>query len=130
MSLMAVDAAVGHEPEQVQRVAAVCHRIHGGDEHRVLEEFTLPDASIDARQVLVHDAPRPQIHMPDLRVAHLARGQPHPLARRLEGGVRKFRDELRVGRGAGQRDGVPFALVTQSPSVEHDEHERCASGHV
>ena len=78
---MAVDAAVGDEADEVQRVPAVGGAIHRGDERRVGEEIAVADALVDARQVLVDDAAGAHVHVADFGVAHLPGGQADRLAR-------------------------------------------------
>ena len=120
---MAVDAAVGHEADEVQRVPAAGHAIHGGGQHRVREQLTVADALVDPREVLVDDPAGPHVHVADFGVAHLPGGQADRLARGDQLRVRISFEQLVEDRRARQRDGVVLALGTDSPAVEHDENE-------
>ena len=81
MLLTAVDAAVREQADEVQRVLPVDAAIHRRREHGALEQLAVPDALVDAREVLVDDPAGAHVHVADLGVAHLpgrAVRQPRP----------------------------------------------------
>ena len=123
--LVAVDAAVGQQADEVQRVLAVARtRSMAADERRVREELAVPDALVDAREVLVDDAAGAHVHVADLGVAHLAGGQADGFARRDQLRVRIALEQLVVDGRARQRDGVVLAFGADAPAVEDDQDER------
>ncbi len=118
---MAVHAAVGHEADEVERIAAASDAIHRRDERRVLEKITVADALVDAREVLVDDAAGAHVHVADLGVAHLARRQADGFARGDELGVRIAHEQLVEHGRPRHRDGVVRALGADAPAVEDDQ---------
>ena len=80
--LMAVDAAVREQADQVQRVRVALAAIDGFEQLRPREEITVANALVDARQVLIDDASGAEVGVADFGVAHLAFGQADGLARR------------------------------------------------
>jgi hypothetical protein len=128
VSLMAVDAAVGHEADEVQRVQPARDAIHRGDERVADEEVGVADAFIDPREVLVNDAAGAHVQVADFGVAHLPGGQADGLARRDELRVRIAAHQLVVDRRPGHRDGVVLALGADAPAVEDDEGDGWSGG--
>ena len=70
---MAVHAAVGNKPEQMQPMSARSGK--GILQNRVALQFAIGDGLIDSRQVLINDSARSKIKMANFRVAHLPVGQ-------------------------------------------------------
>src|SRR5690606_10270855 len=127
MRLVTVDAAIGEQADEVQRPAA--HAVERRLERRIDCHRALADGLVDAREVLIDDAAGPHVHVADLRVAHLTRGQADGLARRLQPRHREARQQLVVVRRAGHRDRVVRGCVAQAPAVEDDECERTPGHH-
>ena len=98
MLLMRVYAAIAHEPEQVQ--ARIFRRGKRLDQHRVLREFAIGDRLVDAREILIDDAPRAEIEVADFAVAHLPIGQSHIHAARRQARLRILRVKLIMERRA------------------------------
>ena len=117
--VLAVDAAVGDQAQQVQRSGA--RRVHRASQHLVMEERARFDRPVDADQVLVDDASGAQVGVPDLAVPHLSFGEPDGQAAGLELRDREMRGELVDVRGALQQDGVSLATGGVAPSVEDDQ---------
>ena len=105
MPLVAVDTAVGDEPDEVQCPIAG-DSIHGGREHRAGEQLAVAYGLIDAGEILVDDAPGPHVHVADFGVAHLSGRQADGLARRNQPGVRIPGEEPVEDRRARERDGL------------------------
>lgn len=120
---MAVYAAVRDEPDDVHRVPAVGATVYRCYQCRVSEEVTLADAPIDPGKVLEYDPTGAQVHMPDFRVAHLARGKPHSFARSDEGPVRILLQELVKRRRSSKGDRVVVAILAKAPSVKNDQDQ-------
>ena len=72
---MAVNTSVRQKTDEVQRARSRRAAIHRGDQRRNRKEFTVRDRLVDTRQVLVDHAPRAHVHVTDLGVSHLPRGQ-------------------------------------------------------
>ena len=81
---VAVHAAVRDQAQQVQGAAALVQRDEELADGQVLLGARLGEGVPDAHETLLDDAPRAQGHVPDFRVAHLARGQADRLARGLD----------------------------------------------
>ncbi|MNS83772.1 hypothetical protein D3C72_1175740 [compost metagenome] len=73
----AVHAAVRDQPEEVEIFAGGLGVDHDLGEDFILEEAAVTDGHVDARELLVHDAPGAHVHVADLGVAHLPLGQAH-----------------------------------------------------
>ena len=77
---------------------------------------------------MVEDAAGADRQVPDLRVAHLALGQPDRLAASLRASCAGTRPEPVEHRRRGELDGVPRAGRRAAPAVEDDErYERDAA---
>ncbi len=102
--------------------------LEGGHERFILEERAVLDRLADPGQILVEAAAGADRQVPDLRVAHLAGGQPDGLSRGNERRVRVGRPEpVEYGR-VRERDRVPRSRWSTAPAVEDDErYERAAS---
>ena len=120
---VAVDAARRNEPEQMQRSAAFFHRPHDAGKRLVLEKRTVTNRTGDARKLLIHDASRADIRMPDLGVAHLPVGKSDRLA-----GAKQFRYRAGLQKPVNHRrlaDGDRVVLRRQiavPPPVHDYEH--------
>ena len=118
-----VDATVRDEPEQMDVPAALTRTCERRDERLVLGERAVRDRAIHAREILEQDPARADREVADLRVPHLARREPHRLARRGERPVRVALPE-RVEHGrVRELDRVPRARRSDPPAVEDDEDD-------
>jgi hypothetical protein len=129
MLLVAVDAAVREEADEVERVAAAGAAIHGVLRGLVLEQLAVADALVDSRQVLIDDAAGPHVGVADLGVAHLSGRQADGLPRRDELRAGVAFEERVVVRLPGERDGVVFPRLADAPAVENDKDERSRRRH-
>jgi hypothetical protein len=123
MRLLRVHAAVGDEAEEVQASLAGAGVLHGVEQHRMLEKFSVLDHQIDAGDVHVHDAAGADVEMANLAVAHLAFGQADERAAGVNERVGIFAQQAIVGGFARQSDGVGFGFGAVSPAVEDEEDE-------
>ena len=73
--LVAVHAAVGDQPHEVDRAAGRLGLAHRLEQRGDLEEGAVLDGPVDAHQVLVDDPPGAEVGVADLGVAHLPLGQ-------------------------------------------------------
>ncbi len=99
-----VDAAVAHEAEEVQAAMRLLRLGHDVDDHAVPGEGAGVNLVVDLRDVHHRDAAGAQIHVPNLAVAHLARGQAHVGAARSDdaaGVAREDRGERRCRARGG-----------------------------
>ena len=121
-----VDAAVGDEAEQMHPLAALERR----SQHGVLEERPVFDRLVDAHQVLVEPAPRPDRQVTHLAVSHLAGWQACGLAGGFDRRMRELAPQPVEHRRLGQFDGVARPGRRAAPAVEDDErYERDAVRH-
>jgi hypothetical protein len=119
VALVRMDAARRHQAHEVRGTAALPER---GGKLREPREAAIGDRLVDARQVLQHHAAGADVHVADLRVAHLALGQSHEGLARLQEGVRRGRQELVPGRGLRLADRVVLALLSIAPAIEDAEN--------
>ena len=84
----AVHAAIRDEAEQVQLAAAFLRVRDGVLQRRVLLELAVADRLVDARDLLVDDAARADVEVPDFGVAHQPARQADVFAARLQRGPR------------------------------------------
>src|SRR6476646_3431563 len=130
MPLTAVDPAVREQADEVKRVLPVDATGHRLRKHGTLEQLTVPDALVDAGEVLVDDPPGAHVHVADLGVPHLPGRKSDSLARRNELRMRVAVQQAVVHGRSRERDRVVFFLRTKSPAVEDDEDERGWCWHV
>jgi hypothetical protein len=71
-----VDASVRDEAEEMYLAASLARSPKGTEQGIVREERAVLDRGVDAHQILEENPARPDREVPDLRVAHLPRGQP------------------------------------------------------
>ena len=69
--VMAVHAARRNKSHDVQGTAALLHAAYNREQRLVLEEVAVLDVARDARELLIDNAPRADICVTDLGVAHL-----------------------------------------------------------
>ena len=111
-----VDAAVRHEPQQVQALGparlAQC---------LVLEERAVLDRLVDPQQVLLHDRTRAEVQVAHLGVPHLALRQADGRPVCDERGVRILLPELVEDRSVRQLDRVAWPRLRERPPVEYHQ---------
>lgn len=81
---VAVYAAVGNKPVQVQFFAVRFHVVHYAQQFFVSEKFPVADFFRDLREILVYDAPRADVQMSHFGIAHLSVGKPYGHPARAE----------------------------------------------
>ncbi len=100
----------------------------------VLGERAVRDGFIDARQVLHDDAAGADIHVADLGIPHLARGQADERSRSPAASACGLAATMRSQFGVLRlKDAVVLPLGAVAPAVEDAEHDGAAavgSGHV
>ncbi len=122
-----VHAAVGDEPRDVQHTAPAASGRERRLQRGVARERPVGHRIADAHQVLGDDAPRADVEMPDLGVAHLPLGQPDGTAGGDQRGVRIALPERVEDGRPRERHGVPGPVGRETEAVEHDERD--GSGH-
>ena len=87
------------------------------------EEAAVFNGSIDAGEVLVDDAPRAQVHVPDFGIAHLPVRQAHMTAFGMDQRMRRGgQQSVPVGQlGLGQR--IVFGLVSMPPAIQDQQDD-------
>ena len=127
---VAVDAAVGDQPHEVQTLAGPPHFAHDFQQHRVAEEAAVADSERDAHEVLVGHASGAKVLVADFAVAHLSGWQADRFARCLQQRVRIRAQELIEHRQVRQQDRVAMALgalgvfIADAPAVADDQDKR------
>ena len=122
--LVAVDAAIGHEAEQVERLPSVRDAVHARDQGLAREELAVANALVDAREVLIDDPAGAHVHVADFGVAHLSCRQTDGFARRDQLRVRVAAHQLVEDGLARHRDCVVRTVGANAPAVEDDEDDR------
>ena len=103
---MAVDAAVGHQADQVKGRVIVDGGLYRADEGGVFKEVAVRNGFGNARELLIDDATRADIRVADLAVAHLPVGQADIHAGGADIGHRAFSHELVKPGRFRRRDGI------------------------
>ena len=103
---------------------------HSRSQNRVSKEGTVGNSPIDAREVLVVDAPRAQSQVADFRVAHDACRKPHGFACSFKSlaGVLLFQTAVEGNVGKGY--GVIGAGRCVPPAVQDNEGDRAPCARV
>ncbi len=120
MVFLAVHTAGRKQAEHVQGRTLHC-RIDGLINDRVRGELASFDCETDARQVLVYNSARAEVHVAHLGVTHLARRQADILTRSRDQRVRRAGPECIPCRGVRGGDRVAFGGGAIAESVQHDE---------
>jgi hypothetical protein len=113
-----VNAAIRNQSEEMQLPSAHLCLFHGPRNSRVLLKCAGRNLRVDARNVHLHNAPRADVQVADLAVAHLPVGQPHKVVRGLNQRVGILGEQLVVGGLLSQRNGVVGGFGAIAPSVE------------
>jgi hypothetical protein len=113
----------GQQPHQVQGAARLAEPPPEFLQHRQLVELAPLDALRDAHEVLGDHAAGAEVEVPHLAVAHLAGGESHGEAARVEQRARVTAPQFGPGGRLRERDGVALALGPVAPPVEHHEHD-------
>ena len=123
VAVIGMHAARPDQADDVQR-AVGAPAFAGSEQRGPGEERTVIDRRIDARQVLEHGPAGPEVQVADLRVAHLARRQPHRVLRRAQHAMRPLGEQSSPRRHGRRGDRVTRTAVADPEPVEHDEHDR------
>ena len=100
------------------------------DQLPVGHQRAIGDGLVDARQLLVNDAARAQVQVPDFAVAHLPRRQADVLARGAETALRVGLVEVIVERKLGKERPIALglggveALRANSPTITNNQSDR------
>ena len=124
MVLVRMHAAGRDEADQVAGAAGLLQGFNQGRESGRLGDAAVGDGVADANQFLFHHAPRADVQVADLGVAHLAVGQSDIAAGGVQEGVRTGLPQAGEGRGLRQPHGVVRAVLTPAEAVEDHQHYR------
>ena len=102
--------------------------VDGAADRRVLTETPVADGGGNARKILVHDAPRADVHVAHFRITHLASGQANGFARCLDQDMRVVGPHLVPARGIALPNGVVLGLFAMAPAVQNHQDEGGALG--
>ena len=120
---VAVHAAVGDEPDEVQRSRADASALAGGHQRWYLLKVDIGRLA-DAYEVLRDDAARTDRQMPDLGVPHLPLGQTDGTPGRDQAAVGIVVPERVEHRRVRHVHGVAGAGRSEAPAVEDDQDDR------
>src|SRR5690349_20206060 len=123
---MAVNAAVGNKPEEMQAAAA-------GLSERLVDDLVtgklaVGNGFVDAGEVLVNDPARAEVKVSDLRVTHLPRREPDVHTRRAHAayGVGPIQLIMKRGTGKQRRVAVSLRLLSSvgidAPPIPDDQN--------
>ncbi len=129
LSVVGMDPARPDEADDVERAAGRSSLTAGFDERRALEERSIGDRGIDARQVLEDGTSRPEVEVPDLGVAHLPGRETDRGLRREERAVRPARQEAAPRRHRSGGDGVRSRVTADPEPVQDDQDDGARPGH-
>ena len=122
---VAVDAAVGHQAVNVDRLPGVFGRQHGVLIGGVLKKVPVLNGLGDLGQILEHHPACADVGVAHLAVSHLAVGQAHVQPGGGEGGVGELLEEaVQPGRFGGL-DGVSRLSAAGAEAVHDDQSSRC-----
>ena len=120
-----VHAAIAQQSHKMQLpLPSALHRLL---EQRHLIELLVGNQQIDARDVHVHDAARPNIHVAHFAVAHLPLRQSDRRPGSLDQRVGKFLHQRVIIRFPRERNRVALRLRSISPSIQHCQYDRFRS---
>ena len=110
----------------MQRTAALLDTAHDLQQGFVLKEVAVPDVARDARELLIDDAPRADVRVTDLGVAHLSVGQSDVFAGGVDLIVFILLEQSVDDGRLCHRNGVVFHVVrvAVAESVHDDEGNR------
>ncbi len=77
------------------------------------------DRRIDASQILIHHAPRTNIHVPHFRIAHLIGGQAHMQAVGVDQSVWALLQQPRPIRCVCLRDRIVSGGLAMTPAIQN-----------
>ena len=119
---MAVHTAVGQKAEDVQGLAAVFRIVHCLDVGCVFKEAAVCYGIVYARQILKHDAPRADIRVADLAVAHLPLRQTDIKAGCLKARVGVFRENAVKAGLFRKAYGIASAVGRYAEAVHYNKN--------
>ena len=123
LPLVAVHAAGGEQAQHVHCRTVAPRRGQRGGKHGIALELAGLDRVVDAREVLVDHAARPDIQVTHFGVAHLAGGQPHMQLGGIDRRVRRRREQPGPVRHRGDADRVVRRGLAAAESVQ-DQQDR------
>ena len=121
MSLLGMDTSFGYQTHEMQSNAGNARGFKGSLQGGFLFERPVSNSAIDAQQILIHNAPSPNVHVAHFAIAHLPFRQSNVFAVRPQGGIRCATQQTIHEWSVGGRDGIGIVLVSDAPSVEDDQ---------
>ena len=123
LPFVAVDAAGRGEAQHVQRRIIALRHGHRVAEHGIAREFAGRDRVVDAREVLIDHAARPDVEVADLRVAHLAFGQSDMQFGRVDRRMRRRGQQVVPVGHRSAADRVVRRCLATAESVQDQQHD-------
>ena len=135
LRLVAVDAAGGQEPQDMQAgalatpalatPALALQRIKQAVQNWIVLEAAIGDGPVNAGEVLIDHPPSAQGRVAHFRVAHLPGRQANIRARAGHQAMGPLRPEGVPAGGAGEGDGIAIRLFPMAPAVKDDKQGGC-----
>ena len=126
---MSMHPAIRHQPHQMRGAAGF---LHPGDEilqGGIAAKAAILDRKVDLSQVHRHHAPRADIGMPDLGIAHLPGRQAHIRPVGNQRGMGAGGHQAVEMRGIGQHRRVGLLAFRQAPAVENAQDNGFGAAH-
>ena len=124
---VAVDAAIGAEPQQVQGAITAHHPFGKLLQHFGGFELVVANGVADSHQLLSNNSPSADGEVPHLGVAHLLIRQTHMGATGFDQCVWVGMPESLHHRGIALTNGVVLCVVSMAPTVQNGQYDRCNS---
>lgn len=116
---VAVNAAIGEQPENMQRAVRFLDVLHRMVQRDIIEENPVIDGFGDAGELLIDDASGADIEVTDLGVAHLTLRQPDGQTACGKANVRIFgENRVQVWCACGG-NGVPVGRRVETETVQY-----------
>lgn len=128
MILVAVNASVGKQAENMHGVTCRDGLIDRGADVRILKEVAVTDGLGYPSEILIHHAACAQVHMTDFGVAHLAVRKAHIHTAAGNQTVRLTSEQAIINRLVGSMDGVEFGIVAMSEAIENHQYQGFGRG--
>ena len=127
--LVAVDAAVGDQTEEMAGAAGAAGDVDEGQEGGCFGEAAVFYGSADAGEFLTDDAAGADVQVADLGVAHLADGEADVAAAGVQEGAWSGLPEAVEVRGGCLGHGIVRLIFAPPETVENKQHDGTRDGH-
>ena len=124
VQLVAVHAAGGEQPHDVQRRADLFGCLDCFDQRGIGKEAAVLDGQIDLGQILVHHASGADVQMAHFRIAHLPLGQTDTQFGGVDQGMRIGAPQPVPVRLARSGDGIEIGILAIAEAIKDEQEDR------